>query len=148
MKSCGIAMLLMLVYALAPAQYLGQTKKEVTEAKKNCLAIDKYATSIVFNCNGTKEYFYFQGRDTTCDLYARDLPAPRAKDTLNALTAAGFTQVGTRYVEPFLATKHGDHQKYPSKIYTDGKVEYCFMPVSINGKTADLNAVIVMYKKK
>jgi hypothetical protein len=127
---------------------LGKSKQEVTQLKKNCLAINNYPESLVFNCSGTKEYFYFQGKDSTCDMYARDMLPRQAQDTIQYLEANKFMKLETRYMEPFLVSKHSNHEKFPSRIYTDGTIQYCFMPVSLNGKTADLNAVIVLYHKK
>ena len=139
--------MLVLQLSASAQSLLGKSKQDITQIKKNCLAINNYPESLVFNCGGTKEYFYFQGKDTTCDLYARDMPPKLAQDTLQYLESKGFMKLETRYVEPFLVSKHSNHEKFPSRVYTDGTIQYCFMPVSLNGKTADLNAVIVMYHK-
>ncbi len=140
--------IILLQFSANAQSLLGKSKQDITQLKKNCLAINNYPESLVFNCGGTKEYFYFQGKDSTCDMYARDMLPKQAQDTLQYLESKNFMKLETKYVEPFLVSKHSNHEKFPSKVYTDGTIQYCFMPVSLNGKTADLNAVIVMYHKK
>ena len=75
--------------------------------------------------------------------------AQQAKDTLQYILSDGFIKLETRiYIEPFIMSRHSNHEKFPSIVYTNGTVQYCFMPVSLNGKTADLNAVIVFTRRK
>ena len=138
----------LLQFPLSAQSLLGKSRKEILALNENCTALNKYPGVVVFNCAGTKSIYYFTGKDSSCDMYARDLFAPEARDTLQFLISKGFKKTETKYVEPFLATKKGDHQKFPSQVYTDGLIQYCFMPVSMNGKTAESNAVIVMFADK
>ena len=147
-KSVVVSVLLLALQFQARSQaLLGQTKQAIAKINKDCLAIDNYPGAMVFNCGGIKQYYYFQAKDSTCDLYARDFPPKQAQDTADYLLSHGFMQLETRYVSPFIVSKHPSSQKFPSRVYTDGRIEYCFMPVSLNGKTANLNAVVVMYRK-
>jgi hypothetical protein len=102
----------------------------------------------VFNCNGNRAVFYFEGANALCDLYAAEMPPAAANDTLQAILSNGYKLLETRYVEPFMISKKNNHQKFPARVYTNGKTEYCFMPISLTGRTAELSTVIVMLPKK
>jgi hypothetical protein len=128
--------------------YLNQTKDTIIKAFPQCTVADKYATMVVFNCNGQRSVFYFQGKDTICDLYATEMDASRANDTLQSVIKRGFKLAETKYVEPFLFNKKNNHQRFPARVYSNGEIEYCFMPVSLTGRTAEMNSVIVRLPKK
>jgi hypothetical protein len=128
--------------------YLGHNREEILLSFPQCTVADKYEKMVVFNCTGQRSVFYFEGEHALCDLYATEMDASRANDTLEAVKKDGFKLVETKFVEPFLLSKHNNHQKFPARIYSNGKVEYCFMPVSLTGRTAELNSVIVKAAKK
>lgn len=128
--------------------YLGHNREEVLLSFPQCTVADKYEKMVVFNCQGQRAVFYFQAEHNLCDLYATEMDASRATDTLEAVKKQGYKLVETRYVEPFLVSKHNNHQKFPARVYSNGKTEYCFMPVSLTGRTAELNSVIVKRPKK
>ncbi|HWB64006.1 MAG TPA: hypothetical protein VG603_10880 [Chitinophagales bacterium] len=127
--------------------YLGLTKAQILALHKDCTQMDNYGESLVLNCYGSKTIYYFSGTEGGCDMYAFDVPQKNALDTVNKLLGLGFKNTETRYVEPFLKLGPNDHHKYPSHIYSDGKIQYCIMPVALSGKTANLNAIIIMYNK-
>ena len=128
--------------------YLGHNREEVLLSFPQCTVADKYEKMVVFNCSGQRAVFYFQAEHELCDLYAAEMDASRANDTLQKVMKHGYKLVETKYVEPFLVSKHNNHQKFPAKVYSNGKVEYCFMPISLTGRTPELNTVIVKTPKK
>ena len=123
--------------------YLGHNREEILLSFPQCQVADKYETMVVLNCNGQRMVFYFQAEHALCDLYAVEMDNDKAADTLKYVMAKGFKLIDTRYVEPFMVNKKNNHQKFPTKIYSNGKVEYCFMPISLTGRTADMNSVII-----
>ena len=144
-----LTIVLALNWNYAAAQnYLGHNREEILLSFPQCTVADKYETMVVFNCDGQRSVFYFQGQHALCDLYAAEMDQSRASDTLKSVEANGFKLIETRYVEPFLVSKHNNHQKFPAKVYSNGKVEYCFMPISLTGRTADLSSVIIRLPKK
>jgi hypothetical protein len=147
-KTPGVLALLVFITGYTNAQaLLGANKSSIKQLFPDCTAIDKYSSMLVINCAGVKNIFYFNA-DSVCDMYARDMDRTSANDTLQKLLTSGFTKTGVKYVEPFLVSKKSNHEKFPSQIYSNGTIQYCFMPVSLNGKSAETNAVIVMYPKK
>jgi len=128
--------------------YLGHNREEVLLSFPQCTVADKYDKMVVLNCSGQRSVFYFQGEHALCDLYAAEMDASRANDTLQTVIKKGFKLIETKYIEPFLVSKHNNHQKFPAKVYSNGLVEYCFMPVSLTGRTAEMNSVIVRKPKK
>ena len=141
--------ILMVIFETGFAQnYLGHNKEEILLSFPECQVADKYEPMIVLNCNGQRAVFYFQGEHGLCDLYAAEMDANSANDTLKKVAQIGFKLIETRYLEPFLVSKHNNHQKFPARVYSNGKVEYCFMPVSLTGRTAEMNSVIIRYPKK
>jgi len=128
--------------------YLGHNREEILLSFPQCTVADKYATMVVFNCDGQRSVFYFQGEHELCDLYAAEMDADKANDTLKKVEANGFKLIETKYVEPFLVSKRNNHQKFPAKVYSNGKIEYCFMPISLTGRTAELSSVIIRLPKK
>ena len=141
----GLALLLVLTLSQAcfAQTYLGHNREEVLLSFPQCTVADKYETMVVFNCNGQRSVFYFQAEHQLCDLYAAEMDASNVNDTIKKVASTGFKLIENKYVEPFLVSKHNNHQKFPARIYSDGKVEYCFMPVSLTGRTAELNTIIV-----
>jgi hypothetical protein len=141
--------LLMLAFKTGGAQnYLGHNREEILLSFPHCTVADKYDKMVVLNCDGQRQVFYFQAEHELCDLYAAEMDPDRANDTLKKVEANGFKLVETKYVEPFLVSKHNNHQKFPAKVYSNGKVEYCFMPISLTGRTAELSSVIIRLPKK
>jgi hypothetical protein len=141
--------ILALTFKTSAAQtYLGHNREEVLLSYAKCTAADKYDRMVVFNCNGQRSVFYFQGANALCDLYAAEMDQAAANDTLQAILKTGYQLLETRYVEPFLESKRNNHQKFPARVYSNGKTEYCFMPISLTGRTADLSTVIVRQPKK
>ena len=127
--------------------YLGHNREEVLLSFPDCQVADKYETKVVLNCNGERSVFYFQGEHKLCDLYATEMQTDRANDTLKKVSLSGFKLLETKYVEPFLVSKHNNHQKFPAKVYSNGKMEYCFMPISLTGRTAEMSSVIIRFHK-
>jgi hypothetical protein len=149
MKFLSMLALMMCCRLMAPGQsLLGNPKATIFDIYKDCVPINRYQVVVMFNCANSKSIYYFNGPDSTCDMYVRDFRPGEAKDTIQFLLKQGFKKTETRYVESFLKLKHNDHQKFPSQVYSNDIIQYCFMPVSLNGKSAELNAVIVMYAKK
>lgn len=136
-----------LVFFCRAQGLLGQTKEQVLQAHKQCDIVGNYGRMVAFKCDGRKQIFYFSVKDSTCDMVATDLDTKSANDTLQKLLLAGYKKAGTKYIEPFMVSKNSNHQKYPSRLYSNGTMQYCFMPVSLNGKSAELNAVIIMFDK-
>ena len=148
-KVLWLLSILALISKTSTAQtYLGHSREEVLLSYQKCTAVDKYDRMVVFNCNGNRSVFYFQAANALCDLYATEMPQPAANDTLQTLIKNGYTLLETRYVEPFLESKKNNHQKFPARVYSNGKVEYCIMPISLTGRTAELNTVVVRAPKK
>ena len=144
-----LTLALILLCAVGFSQnYLGHNREEILLSFPECQVADKYETEVVLNCNGQRSVFYFQAEHKLCDLYAVEMDANKANDTLNKVTANGFKLITTKYVEPFMVNKKNNHQKFPARIYSNGKVEYCFMPISLTGRTAELNSVIIRAIKK
>ena len=145
----ALALILAFSYQFTTAQtYLGHNREEILLSCQQCTVADKYQTMVVFNCSGQRSVFYFQAEHELCDLYATEMDANRANDTLQKVAKNGFRLIETRYVEPFLVSKHNNHQKFPARVYSNGKVEYCFMPISLTGRTAELNSVIIRAPRK
>ena len=147
----NLSLLPVLVFCAQAAfaqNYLGHNREEVLLSFPQCTVADKYETMVVFNCSGQRSVFYFQAENKLCDLYAAEMDASRANDTLQSVQKNGYKLLETRYVEPFLVSKKNNHQKFPARVYSNGKYEYCFMPISLTGKTAELNTVIVRQMKK
>ena len=146
----GVAMMLLtgISKTCFSQTYLGHNREEVLLSFPQCTVADKYETMVVFNCNGQRSVFYFQAEHQLCDLYAAEMDAANVNDTIKKVAANGYKLTGTKYVEPFLVSKHNNHQKFPARVYSNGKVEYCFMPVSLTGRTAELNTIIVRSPKK
>ena len=139
-----LAVILTLLCTVGFSQnYLGHNREEILLSFPECQVADKYETMVVFNCNGQRSVFYFQAEHQLCDLYASEMDNDKAADTLKYVIAKGFKLIETRYVEPFMVNKKNNHQKFPAKIYSNGKVEYCFMPISLTGRTAEMNSVII-----
>ena len=128
--------------------YLGHNREEVLLSYSKCTVADKYEKMVVFNCEGQRSVFYFQGEHALCDLYAAEMDPGRANDTLQKVIKNGFKLIETKYVEPFLVSKHNNHQKFPAKVYAKGDVEYCFMPISLTGRTPEMTSVIIRAIKK
>ena len=128
--------------------YLGHNREEVLLSYEKCTAVDKYDRMVVFNCSGNRSVFYFQGTNALCDLYAAEMPQNAANDTLQTIIKNGYKLLETRYVEPFMVSKKNNHQKFPARVYSNGKIEYCFMPISLTGRTAELSTVVVRLPKK
>ena len=148
-KGFGLMWVLAFYFKTSVAQtYLGHNREEVLLSYQKCTAVDKYDRMVVFNCNGNRSVFYFQAVNALCDLYAAEMPPGAANDTLQSLLKNGYKLLETRHVEPFLESKKNNHQKFPARVYSNGKVEYCFMPISLTGRTAELNTIIVMLPKK
>ncbi|MFI5140347.1 MAG: hypothetical protein ACHQIM_21185 [Sphingobacteriales bacterium] len=148
MKGLLVCLLLLLSITFSFSQgYLGQTRAQLLEFKKVCDMVGNYGSSLAFKCNGQKIFFYFSA-DSTCDLYAADVNPKTANDTVQKLLANGFQKIETRYLEPFMVSKKTDHQRFPTRVYSNGKVECCIMPVSLNGKSTEQIAVITRYIKK
>ncbi len=143
----GLTLFLSCRYSVFCQGYLGQPKDSILHKLPDCTAMDNYKEMLVLNCSGHKSIFYFTATDSICDMYAMDVSSENADAILKKMPAMGFTNSGTKYIEPFLVSKHSNHQKFPSRIYTNGKVQYCFMPVSLNGKTAELNSIIIRLVK-
>ncbi|MDB5283122.1 MAG: hypothetical protein JWO06_2197 [Bacteroidota bacterium] len=139
---------LFLSYSGYSQGFLGQTKAQITEFAKSCDKEGNYDKMLAFKCDGRKLLFYFSGTDSTCDMCATDVESKIAAHMQTTLIDSGYKKTETRYLLPFLVSKKGNHQKFPAQIYSNGKVEYCFMPVSLNGKSAEENAVISRYIKK
>ena len=128
---------------------LGETKQQLLKAYKGCYTEGNYKEMLAFSCGGQKSIFYFNAKDSLCEMLALDIDVKSAADTVQKIMANGFQKGETKYVKPFLVSKKSSNtQKFPSHIYTNGKVRYCFMPISLDGKTAELNSLIVMYNKK
>ena len=127
--------------------FLGQTKAQILVLTKDCDQEGNYSTMMAFKCGGRKLLFYFSANDSLCDMCVTDTDPKTASDMQKQLVAAGYRKEKTKYLLPYLPSKTSDHQKFPSQVYTNGKVEYYFMPVSMNGKSAELNAVITKYVK-
>ena len=144
----GISLLSFYINPASAQNYLGHNREEILLSFPQCTVADKYQTTVVFNCNGQRSVFYFQAEHELCDLYAAEMDASQANDTLQKVIKNGFKLIETRYVEPFLVSKHNNHQKFPARVYSNGKVEYCFMPISLTGRTAELNSVIIRVPKK
>ena len=139
---------LMIVCCCAYSQgFLGQTRAQILLFAKDCDQEGNYTGSMAFKCEGRKILFYFSDKDSLCDLCATDMEPKTANDIQHQLADGGYHKVETKYLEPFLASKNTNHQKFPAQIYSNGKIEYCFMPVSLNGKSTELNAVITKYVK-
>ncbi len=134
-------------HALSAQTYLGHNREEILLSFPQCTVADKYDKMVVFNCEGKRSVFYFQAENSLCDLYAAEMDAPQVNDSLQSVIKRGYKLIATRYVEPFLLSKHNNHQKFPARIYSNGKTEYCFMPISLTGRTADLNTIIVKQAK-
>ncbi len=148
LRRCFLACVFFVTTQSVIAQtYLGHNREEVLLSFPECQVVDKYETRVVLNCNGQRSLFYFQGEHKLCDLFATEMETASANDTLAKLSSNGFKLLDTRYVEPFLVSKHNNHQKFPAKVYTNGKLEYCFMPISLTGRTAELSSVIIRYHK-
>ena len=128
--------------------YLGQGKDSVKQAFHDCTALDDYPEMLVLSCSGLRSVFYFNGPNKACDMYATDIAPPNATIILNQLLSQGFKLSETKYVTPFLVSKHPVKEKFPAHVYSNGAMEYCFMPVSLSGKTAELNSIVIMYSKK
>lgn len=128
--------------------FLDRNKEEITLSYPQCTVADNYDKMMVLSCNGLRTIFYFKNKNGLCDLYASEMDIKSAQDTLQSVIKDGFKLIETKYVESFLLIKKGTHQKFPSRVYSNGKVEYCFMPVSLNGRTADLNSVIIRFARK
>jgi hypothetical protein len=143
----GITALTLSCISATAQNYLGHNREEILLSFPKCTVADKYETMVVFNCDGQRSVFYFQGEHALCDLYAAEMDAQSANDTLKKVEANGFKLIETKYVEPFLVSKRNNHQKFPAKVYSNGKVEYCFMPISLTGRTAELSTVIIRLPK-
>jgi hypothetical protein len=143
----AISLFLLFPWAARAQNFLGHNKEELLLSYPQCTTTSNYAQMVVLNCAGRRSVYYFSGLHDLCDLYAWETDVQSATDTLNHIQKQGFKLLETRYVEPFLISKHNNHQKYPSRVYTNGKIEYCFMPISLTGRTAELNAIVVRYKK-
>ncbi len=140
--------LLLILKTGASQNYLGHNREEILLSFPQCMVADKYDKMVVLNCDGQRQVFYFQGEHDLCDLYAAEMNSDRANDTLKKVEANGFKLIETKYVEPFLVSKHNKGQKFPARVYSNGKIEYCFMPISLTGRTAEFSSVIIRLPKK
>jgi hypothetical protein len=149
MKLLAIVAVCILSNAVFGQTFLGQSKSNILTSHKDCTALDNYAETLVFNCGGLRTIFYFKGADTICDMYATDLNIQNAKDVVQALLNNGFKLTETKYVFPFLVSqKHPAQEKFPAHVYSNGVLDYCIMPISLSGKTAEMNSMVVIYSKK
>lgn len=148
MKYLLFVLLLIGFSHLHAQNYLGQRKTELMKLKGPCDIVGNYEKSLAFKCDNRKIVFYFSPIDSTCDLYAVDVESSTVNDTIQKLNRTGFKNTGTKYLEAFLVSRNPSHQKFPTQIYSNGKVQYCIMPVSLNGRSTEMNAVIIKYVKK
>jgi len=151
MKHVFAIIFLLLIKSSASAQgYLGLSKDSLLKftSGTQCEPQANYKTELAYKCNGQRAIFYFN-KEGNCDLWAVDVKPQSAQDTVTTLLKDGYQKMGTKYVEAFLASKrYPNHQKFPSTVYAKGKILYSIMPVSLDGKTGEMNSLVVMYVKK
>jgi hypothetical protein len=148
-KPAALIAACLLSFQIMAQGHLGQDKATILKAYHDCTTMDNYPQMVVVSCGGLQTIFYFKkGADSTCDMYATDMYAQTANTTLQQLLQQGFKLTETKYVLPFLALKHSGKEKFPAHVYSNGTMDYCFIPVSLNGRTAELNSIVVVYSKK